>query len=70
MKSTGNVLFNLNSLAHPSHQNLGCLPFQIWIVNLKLNSSQPFVISFQMLISKESLTPLVVQRPSISLNFP
>ena len=66
LKNVGNMSFNLNSPAHLSHQNLVRLPFPIRIVNLKLNSSQPFLTSFHRLIPKESLTPLVVYPPSCS----
>ena len=66
LKNVGNMSFNLNSPAHLSHQNLVHLPFPIRIVNLKLNSSQPFLTSFHRFIPKESLTPLVVYPPSCS----
>ena len=70
LKRVGYTSFNLNPFAHLSHQNLVYLPFPIRIEILTLNSSHPFLMSFQRLIPKESFTPLVVHPSSISPNFP
>ena len=70
LKRVGYASFNLNYIAHLFHQNLVYLPFSIRIEVLTQNSSNPFLMSFQRLIPKESPTPLVFHPPSISLNFP
>ena len=70
LKRVGYASFNLTFSTYLSHQNLVRWSFPIYIEVLTLNSSHPFLKSFQRRISKEFPTPLVVHPPSIFLNFP